>query len=168
MTQANIRIVQHGDWVNGWFLDYLVTPMHQLDTDDELQTAVICALCTDRRAADDELLPDPRSDDRRGCWADTNAEAIWDAWPWGSRLWLLSRTKITDKDAKEGALVARVDSYIREALMPFVDRRIASDMDVEVRRADLEVIEARVVLYRGPHRAIDLRFENLWDLIRQG
>jgi phage gp46-like protein len=137
-----------------------------IDETEALATAVMVALGTDRRADASDILP-TESDDRRGWWADTNADVIWNAWPIGSRLWLLERHKITDNTARQGSTLARVDTYIREALRPFTDQGIASRVDVEVTRPELQKIVARVTLWRGPLPAIELQYQALWNEIGQ-
>lgn len=132
-----------------------------LDDRQALATAVIIALGTDVLADPDDVLPD-FSGDRAGWWGDLDAEEIWGGWPIGSRLWLLKRDKIEGPGAQRGATVARVDRYIREALQPFLDRRIASRLEVNVARAAIDRIDAHVVLYRGPTIGVDLRYQILW------
>lgn len=147
----------------GWLMD----PAGGLDQDDELVSACAIALGTDRLANPDDTLPDDRDDDRRGWWADLDAEDIWDGWPIGTRLWLLAREKITTAAARQGATIARVEEYVAEALQPFVDRGIASRIEVVAARDGLEAIGVEATLYRGPLPAIRLRFADLWSLIRE-
>lgn len=143
-------------------LDWLMTPLAMLDETQELATAVIVALGTDRLALFDDVLPDPDSDDRRGWWGDTDAEVIWGGWTIGTRCWLLRRAKITGPDSIEGSTVARADYYVRESLRPFVEKHIASAIDVEAARVDRDRIDVRAVIYRGPLPAIELRYQSLW------
>jgi phage gp46-like protein len=141
-----------------------------IDETEALATAVIVALGTDARANPDDILPDAQltnDSNRRGWWADTNADVLWNGWPIGSRLWLLERHKITDNTARQGSTLARVDNYIREALRPFTDQGIASRIDVEVTRPALQTIVARVTLWRGPLPAIQLQYQALWNEIGQ-
>jgi phage gp46-like protein len=144
-------------------LDFLLTPIGDLDTSHELATAVTVALCTDARAQIDDELPDPDSDDRRGWWADSEAEQIWGAWPIGSRLWLLERTKITGPGARAGSTIARVESYIRDALAPFREKKIVSRIVVRAEHTGIESIGCVVSLYRGPRQLIELRYQTLWE-----
>jgi phage gp46-like protein len=160
----DIRLVQ-----NTLFPKYSVTVDWQLlsdgtlDDTQALATAVIVALGTDRLAATNDILPDPDSTDRRGWWGDLEAENIWDGWPIGSRLWLLTRDKIVGPEAFQGATVVRVEQYIREAIQPFIDRRIGSRMAVEATRIGKERIDALVRIYRGPMLEIELRYQVLWN-----
>ena len=158
---TDIRVIQ----LKGPFeitLDWLMTNHMMLDETQELATAVIVALGTDRLANIDDILSDPDSSDRRGWWGDLDAEAIWGGWIIGTRCWLLERAKITGPEAFEGSTVARAEFYVREALRPFVEKRIASSIDVEATRVGRERIDVRVVIYRGPLPAIELLYQQLW------
>jgi phage gp46-like protein len=97
----DIRVVQFGGTNEAISLDWVLTPAGQLDDSDQLQTALIVALGTDRRANPDDVLPTPDDDDLRGWWGDLDAAAIWSGWPIGTRLWLLSRAKITDRPPRK-------------------------------------------------------------------
>lgn len=136
--------------------DWLISPAGSLDDSEELATAFRIALLTDRLAHAEDILPDS-STDRRGWWADMDAEALWQGWPIGSRLWLLSRAKIT------AATVTRAEDYCREALAPFVERRIVSSIDIALERLGPSMIGGTITAWRGPSRAVDLRFETLWS-----
>jgi phage gp46-like protein len=159
---TDIRVVQKIEPFN-ISLDWLMTDQRRLDESQELATAVIVALGTDRLAGVDDVLPDIDSTDRRGWWGDTDAEVIWDGWPIGCRCWLLARTKIVGPEDIEGATIARAEQYVREALQPFIDRKVASRMAVEAQRSTRERIDVAAVLYRGPEVAVDLRFQLMWD-----
>lgn len=144
-------------------IDWLLNANGTLDETMALASAVIVALGTDRRAMPSDILPDPDDDDRRGWWGDTEAQSIWDAWPIGSRLWLLRRAKITGAGAREGSTIARVEAYIYEALQPFITRGVASRIVASARINGIGRIDATVTIYRGPEEAVDLRFESLWE-----
>lgn len=92
------------------------TALPSLADDDGLETAIILSLFTDRRAADDDELPDG-TDDRRGWWGDAHPEVPGDAF--GSRLWLLFR----EKDMQSA--VNRAREYTEEALAWLVDDGVA-------------------------------------------
>lgn len=126
------------------------------DSTMELVTAVAVALFTHRTAEDDDPLPHFASD-RRGWWADHEADEIYGGWPIGSRLWLLSREKQTEETR------ARAEEYIREALDPFVDKRICDSYDLAVAWFAHERLGAEITFYRGPKESIAVRFEKLWD-----
>src|SRR5437868_6146739 len=84
-----------GDWA-------MAGPL--LASGDDLQTAILISLFTDRIADPSDVIPDGTSDPR-GWWGDEGqAENI------GSRLWLLSRKKQTQETLQ------RAYDYIVEAL----------------------------------------------------
>ena len=102
-----------------------------LVAEDSLRTAVILSLFLDRRANDDDILPND-SDGRRGWWADTVApmtdygigggsvsgDHI------GSRLWLLSREK------QLAGVLERARHYAEEALTWLVEDGVATAVQV--------------------------------------
>jgi phage gp46-like protein len=137
-----------------------------LDETEELVNVVKVALLTCALANPNDVLPDPDSTDRKGWWGDLDAETIWDGWPIGAKIWLLRRAKITPMEAQEGATVTRAEQYCRAALRPMIDKRICSRIDVVATRGGIERIDVMVRVYRGPNMLIDLRFQNLWDGIR--
>lgn len=135
----------------------------QLDSRDELATAVRVALGTDKMADEIDVLPNPDSTDRHGWWGDFEAEEIWGGWPIGTKSWLLSRAKITEAPSQEGSTLERARRYTEDALQPFIDRQIASQIDVEAIRSELQRIEVYAKIYRGPLLEIDLRYQMLWQ-----
>ena len=131
--------------------------------DHRLANLVIIALGTDRRALPDDILPDPRSTDRRGWWGDTDAPTIWGATaPIGTRLWLLVRAKMTGSGAREGAVLTRAKTFIAEALQPLVDMKIATRFDTALQQVGADQISGTITIYRGPKTAIALAFQDLW------
>jgi len=162
---TDLRIQEQGIGTFAITLDLLQRPDNLIDETQALATAVVVALGTDRRANADDPLPDDYSDDRRGWWADTDAEKIWNGWPIGSRLWLLNRAKITSVASRYGATVARAETYCREALQPFITNRLASRIDVNAQRTNIERIDADITIYRGPLSAIQLQYQALWSEI---
>lgn len=146
--------------------DWLLTPFGTFDTTQELATAVIVALGTDRLAEDDDILPGFDDTDRRGWWGDHHAEILHDGWPIGTRLWLLARHKITSERAKQGSSTARAREYAYEALEPLIEKQICSAIDVTAVRVGIDRIDVDVVIYRGPEPALALRYSTLWDEIK--
>lgn len=89
-----------------------------LATGDDLETAVILSLFTDRRADPDDIIPDG-SRDPRGWWGDLGADV-----PIGSKLWLLDRAKATEQ------VRLRAEDYIGQALQWLVDDGVAAAVEV--------------------------------------
>ncbi len=85
-----------------------------LAEDIGLESAVLILLFTDRRARDDDSIPDG-SGDRRGWWASPQL---------GSRLWLLEREKSLQ------SVVVRAREYCIEALQVLIDEGVADAIDV--------------------------------------
>lgn len=90
-----------------------------LATGNELSTVVMLSLFTDRRANDDDTLPD--GSDPRGWWADAM-----DGRQIGSRLWLLERSR----NLPETLRLAQ--DYAKEALQWLVEDQIAKSVSVTV------------------------------------
>jgi phage gp46-like protein len=158
---TDIRVINVTNLAGIW-ADWLLLPNNRLDESEELVNIVKVALLTDALADNDDILPDPDSSDRRGWWGNLDAETLWNGWPIGCKLWLLSRAKITPAESREGATLARAEAYCRVALQPMIDQHLCSHIDVTVTRADIQRINALIVVYRGPLRLIDLQFQNLW------
>lgn len=145
--------------------DWLQLPTNLIDETQQLADAVLVALNTDATADANEILPDPRSDDHRGWWGDLDAQKIWNAWPIGSKLWLLTRAKIIGNGSSEGSTIVRVGTYIRQALQPFIDNRLCSSIAVTVTQTRDDGIEATITIYRGPKTAIQLQYQQVWSEI---
>jgi phage gp46-like protein len=161
---TDIKLQQQVD-LRGTFLDWLQQSDGTLSEEEELATAVRVAIATDALADLNEPLPDPDSEDRRGWWGDMDAEEIWGGWPIGSKNWLLSRAKISDPQSWEGSTLVRAKAYNRAALQPFIDRRICSRVDVDAVRTGRQEITVTVIMWRGPRRLIELRYQYLWDRV---
>jgi|SRR5471030_222887 len=97
-----------GDWVEA---------SGDLQQGDDLETAILISLFTDRRARDDDPFD---GNDRRGWWGDSGEEN-----PIGSRLWLLKRQKLTIATAN------KAEDYAKEALQWLIsDGVVASIMPI--------------------------------------
>lgn len=164
---TDVRIVSYATMaaVN---MDWLLQSTGTLDETEELATAVKVALGTDGLADADDQLPGLEDDtDRRGWWGDLDAAFIWGGWPIGSRLWLLRRASIVEAASPLGATLVRAEDYTREALQPFIDKRICSRITVNASRTGVNEIVVRVVIYRGPLPAIELQYQILWNEVGQ-
>lgn len=121
-----------------------------LATDSRLETAVLLSLYTDRRALDEDVLPD-ESSDRRGWWFDAYSDR-----PHGSRLWLLSREKELDQ------VLRRAEEYAREALAWVIQDGIGSSVDVEAIHLRRGVLQLTVGIQRASSTALEGRYEYVW------
>jgi phage gp46-like protein len=121
---------------------------------DPLTRAVVISLFTNRRAD-----PDDNADVPMGWWGDT--------WPivandrYGSKLWLLQRSKLTN------ALVNTVRTYIRESLQWMLDDGVVSRIDIDIQRTGINELGNSLVLWRrdGP---VTISFNDFWSVIANG
>lgn len=130
-----------------------------LDTDGGLETAVIVSLFTDRRARPDDVPPGA-ADDRRGWWADALPPSV-DGQPLkddriGSRLWLLSREKVTAET------VRRARDYCLEALAWLKEVGLARAVEVET-EAQGSRLAALITITRPDGQTETVRFDSLWE-----
>jgi phage gp46-like protein len=101
------------------------------DPGRDLETAVLISIFTNRRARDDDRLPD-NSGELGGWWGDTFADIEGDEI--GSRLWLLSR------ETRTGETLERAREYLRECLEWITEdgitERVVVDVEYDTRRLD--------------------------------
>jgi phage gp46-like protein len=140
-----------GDWV-------FDPAIGDLASGRDLETSVIISLFTDRLAHLDDRLPDPQDGDRRGWWADWDA----DEGEIGSRLWLVSREKETEE------VRVRVEDYCREALAWILEDDVADTVEVSAvwnpqapgrLDVDVTIMRARAVLL---HRSYSWAWRQLY------
>lgn len=117
-----------------------------LATDQDLETAVIISLFTDRRARPNDPLED--EEDRRGWWGDAQL---------GSRLYLLHREKQTEEVRK------RAIEYASEALAWLVNDGVALSVKVEAAwvRAGMLVLSIEVLRSNG--NQLNAGYEWAWE-----
>lgn len=129
---------------------------NDLVTDDGLETAVALSLFTDRRAEDGDVLPDLETD-RRGWWADdATASPVVAGDRFGSRLWLLARSK-DNADYR-----VRAVEYAREALQWLLDDKVASNVDVSMDVTDSGVRCLVVTISRPATDPVKFQFNDVW------
>jgi phage gp46-like protein len=119
---------------------------------DQLTRAVIISLFSWRRAtADDD------TQEVMGWWGDTFPDVANDRI--GSRLYLLSRTTITNQTANEAR------GYITEALQWLIDDGVSVRNDVKCERTGQrgEQLAAQVAIYQSDGTRHAISFTNLWE-----
>lgn len=164
---VDIRLLQTDRFpVYSVTLDWSLLTDGTLDDTQALATSVAVALGTNMLAGVDDELPDPDSTDRQGWWGDMDAEQIWHGWPIGTKLWLLRRSAILPPEAKAGSTQGWIETYIYDAMQPFVDLQIATSFEIVSARVSTQRIDALIRLYRGPKTAVQLMFQALWQDIR--
>lgn len=122
---------------------------------DDLQTAVLISLFTNRRALPDDPLP-PGSANRQGWWADAFADV-----PIGSRLWLLYRSKRTQH------VLDLAQQYAQESLQWLIDDGVCGSFDVRFEwsapNQDTTTLAGSVVAHRNDGTSVPIQFEWVWD-----
>lgn len=124
-----------------------------LETDEGFETAVTTSLFSDARAQESDGL-DPEADPR-GWWA---AKYLTPEGEYGSRLWLVTRNKMTQANL----LLAK--QYAREALQWMIDARVAADVTVTIERmTGRNDVGVMTVSIQRPERSAP-RFERAWEV----
>lgn len=152
---GDILISWDGDLMEG---DFLFSE-NDLESEDGLFTAALISLFTDRRAYDDDVLPDPQSDDRRGWWGDLASTEV-DGDQIGSRLWLLERSKVLPE------ILTRAEEYAREALEWMVEDGIAAKVEVFAERqgsVEAPVLALKVEIYKVDGQVEAMEFSTQWE-----
>jgi phage gp46-like protein len=129
--------------------DYELLPAGVLRSDQDLATAVMLSLGTDRTAHDDDVPPDGGG--RRGWWADAYRK-----YPLGSRLWLLSREKETELTR------IRAEQYAREATEWMIREGVASRIDIAAVWTGPGRLELTLVIVSPPGSRVGWRFALAW------
>lgn len=149
------------DWDSALMEADLVYEDGDLSYEQGIATAAVISLFTDRRALDDDELPDSRSMDKRGWWGDLGNPDVEDD-QIGSRLWLLERSKTTEQT------LVFAKQYTEEALQWIIDDGLASEIEVNVERQgdpgnDRLAIQAIVTLTQGTQLAIRIEAESTYQ-----
>lgn len=121
-----------------------------LASGDDLATAVLISLFTDRVANADDIPPDG-GNDRRGWWGDAGEDV-----PIGSRLWLLDRSKLTTQVAN----TARI--YMEEALQWMVDDQVAASVKVTTAIGGRNSLYSMVLITHFDGTSTPLKFSWVW------
>lgn len=115
---------RRGDWVmNG--------PV--LATGNDMDTAILISIFTDRMAQPGDVIPDG-TDDPRGWWADDDV-------PIGSRMWLLKRAKQTTQ-----TLQLAYD-YLAESLQWMIDDGVVARFDITTQWVRTGMLGAVIIAY---------------------
>lgn len=138
------------DWLIPTGGEITVTPAG-LVQDDGLTTLVLIALFTDSRAQLSDRLPDG-SDDRRGWPGDSFADE-----PWGSRLWLLGREKLTT------AVRNQAVSYATQALKPLQKAGYVRGVRVVGSIPRPSTLALHITLTRPDDQQINLTIAKRWE-----
>jgi phage gp46-like protein len=129
-----------------------------LDSMEPLVRAVIISLFTWRRANPDDDLPGQGTQmSKQGWWGDSFPPVPNDRI--GSRLWLLSRSKMLPET------VARAKEYAEEALAWLIEDGVASRIEVVAERQGLGTLALGCRIYKTGGAPIDVRFTDAWRFL---
>lgn len=118
-----------------------------LATGDDLATAILLSLFTDRAATTSDSLPDG-SGDRRGWWGDREI---------GSRLWLLDRAKQTEETRRRAA------DYVAEALQWLIDDGVVARFTIRVEWARRSTLSVWVIAHRSDGQSTSFNYDWVWQ-----
>ncbi|MGY2158625.1 phage GP46 family protein [Pseudomonas tolaasii] len=122
-----------------------------LASGNDLASAVLISLFTDRIADDADIPPDG-GDDRRGWWGDADEDV-----PIGSRLWLLDRSRLTQAVANTAKI------YMEEALQWLIDDQVALSVKVVTSIAGGNRLNTIVTVTRRDGTLVPLNYNWVWN-----
>ncbi len=117
---------------------------------NDLQTAVLISLFTDRQAGPDDVIPDG-SDNPRGWWGD-----LGQPYPIGSKIWLRLRSKQTDQTLQ------LVKGDIAEALDWLIQDQVVARIDVAAEWRRPGLLAATVTLTQASGSVTALQYSWVW------
>lgn len=126
-----------------------------LTSGEDLVTSVLISLFTDRRAQPSDIIPDGTTN-RRGWWADIGTDGNLDEW--GSRLWLLDRSK-----SPTAAVLNNAVTYCQEALAWMITDGVAAKVDVQASWNTSTFLALLVTIYKTDGTNMSLKFQLLWN-----
>ena len=119
-----------------------------LASGDDLATAVLISVFSERQANASDLLPDAGTH-RRGWWGDQDK-------PIGSRLWLLERSKLNS------AVAITAKGYITEALQWLIEDKVASAVQVDTSIIHPATLAVTVSIHKSSGQQHALNFNWAW------
>lgn len=122
-----------------------------LASGNDLASAVLISLFTDRIADDADIPPDG-GDDRRGWWGDADEDV-----PIGSRLWLLDRSRLVQAVANNAKI------YMEEALQWLVDDQVALSVKVVTSIAGGSRLNSIVTVTHRDGTVTPLHYNWVWN-----
>ncbi|MDE3022268.1 MAG: phage GP46 family protein [Pseudomonadota bacterium] len=127
----------------------------QLQSGNDLQTAIFISLFSDRMANPDDVIPDGAGDPR-GWWGDLGQD-----FPIGSRLWLLDRSKLTQSVANQAR------DYIQEALQWLIDDEVVASFDITTQIINSITLGAQIVAHKQDGTTVAIKFSWAWKNMNQ-
>lgn len=120
--------------------------------DDDLRRSVFNSLFSWARADDSDELP---ADSKEGWWGDAYADIEGDRF--GSKLWLLSRSKVTSE------VILLAQSYAEEALAWLVTDGIAKTVTVTAEESEPGALTISAAIQKpASGELLNMRFQDIW------
>lgn len=133
--------------------DLVRTDGANLETDEGLETAITTILLSDARAKPSDGVD--KEADQRGWWGGVYLDQPGE---YGSRLWLVTRNKLT----RENLILAA--QYAKEALQSLIAAGVASDVTVTAERmVGRDNVGLLTVKIQRPRKTAP-RFEGVWEV----
>ncbi len=130
--------------------DVEITPAG-LRQDDGLETMVLQILFTDIRADDSDVLPDG-TDDLRGWVGDTFSDQAW-----GSKLWLLDRSKLTTEVRNKAV------TYAQTALDRHLKPDYASSVVVTGSIPQFQLLQLDIAITKRDGSVMSMSIKQRWE-----
>lgn len=124
ITLAWNSATNHADWVQNGAV---------LETGNDIVSAIIISIFSDRRAEPGDVIPDD-SNDPRGWWADDDV-------PIGSRMWLLRRAKQTM------TTLQLAYDYLAESLQWMIDDGVVGRFDIQMQWVRRGMLGAQITAW---------------------
>ena len=121
--EGDIRISLN---VNDGYIDWILAD-RDVERDAGFETAIMLTLLTNKRADDNDILPDDYGD-KGGWWGDSVPNVVGDQIGWKG--WLLRREQTTD------AVIARCKEYLIDGFQWMIDDNIVAGVEANVTRVD--------------------------------
>ena len=131
-----------GDWV---------LPGSVLQTGNDLQSAVLISLFSDRLATSDDVIPDG-SGDPRGWVGDMGSD-----YPIGSRLWLLDRSKATND------VLTAASDYCYEALQWLIEDGVVAQFDIVTEWTKPAMLGIQIIAHKQNGTTVAMNFSSAWN-----
>ncbi|MDE1901527.1 MAG: phage GP46 family protein [Alphaproteobacteria bacterium] len=119
-------------------------------TGNDLDTAIIISLFTDRLAHPDDVIPDG-TDDPRGWWGDLDQD-----YQIGSRLWLLERAPASQQT------LLRAQDYAAEALQWMIDDGVVAKFDIYAEWTRPGMLGMKITVYQTNGTVVAKQYDWAW------
>ena len=121
-----------------------------LQSGNDLETAILISIFSDREANLDDVIPDG-TNDPRGWIGDAGQD-----YKIGSRLWLLARSK------QDAETLRNANDYIAEALQWLIDDGAVGRFDITTEWTQSFMLGAKVLAYKPDGTSMPMNFSWIW------